>query len=148
MIEERFTYLVEMYFENSLSAEEKNELDSLLLDNKDLKEEFEEQKRMKEVLNNMKLKSPGKELWDGYWESTYNRLERGLGWLAVFIGSLILIAYASIEMVEKFYSNTTTPIVIKIGIVAVLFGVLVLLFSVIREKFFTFKNDKYKEIKR
>ena len=148
MIEERFAYLVEMYLENSLSTEEEKELNSILLNNKDLNEEFEEQKRMKEVLNKMKLKSPGNELWDGYWESTYNRLERGLGWLAVLVGSLILIAYASIEIVEKFYANTTTPIIIKIGIVVVLFGVLVLLFSVIREKFFTFKNDKYKEIKR
>jgi hypothetical protein len=147
-MEEKFIQLVEKYFDKTITKDEEKELDELLSADKDFKKEFEDQKRMKEVFSTMKLKSPGKELWDGYWENTYNRLERGLGWLALFIGSLILIGYASIEIVEKFYTDNSSPLIIKIGVVAAVFGLLVLLFSVLREKLFTFKNDKYKEVKR
>ena len=60
---ERFIYLIEKCFDNELNVDEKTEL-NLLLQNKDLKNEFEEQKRVKEVLNKMKLKNPSVEVWD------------------------------------------------------------------------------------
>ena len=82
------------------------------------------------------------------WENTYNRLERGLAWLAVFMGALFLIGFASVEFVNQLYADNTTPAIIKVGTVSLVFGLLVLLFSVIREKLFTYKNDKYKEIQR
>ena len=72
---ERFIYLIEKYFDNELSIDEKTELNSLI-QNEDLKNEFEEQKRVKEVLSKMKLKNPSVEVWDKYWVGVYNKLER------------------------------------------------------------------------
>src|SRR5210317_94472 len=114
-MEEKFIQLVEKYFDKTITTEEEKELNELLSVDKDLKKEFEDQKKMREVFSTMKLKNPGKELWDGYWENTYNRLERGLAWLALFVGSLILIGYASIEIVENFYTDNSSPLIIKIG---------------------------------
>lgn len=148
MIDEKLLNLMEKYFENELSKEEELYFNDLLDTRRDFKQEFEEQKKVKEVLKNMKMKDPSSELWDGYWEKTYNRLERGLGWLAIFIGALILLAFASIEFVNQLYSDNSTPLVIKIGVVLLVFGFLVLIFSIIREKFFTQKSDKYKEVQR
>jgi len=144
---ERFIYLIEKYFDNELNIDEKTELNSLI-QNEDLKNEFEEQKRVKEVLSKMKLKNPSVEVWDKYWVGVYNKLERGIAWLAVSVGFLILIIYGSIEVVEKFLAHTQTPGIIKFGISALVIGGLILLFSVLREKFFTHTRDKYKEVQR
>lgn len=145
---EKFIILMEKYLENEISIEETLEFENLLKKNNDLKIEFEEQKKIKEVLRKMNLKNPSEDLWDGYWDNTYNKLERSLGWLAFFIGALILIAFASIEFVNQLYNDNSSPLIVKIGVVSLVFGLLVLLFSVIREKYFTNKNDKYKEIQR
>jgi len=147
-VEDKYIQLIEKYFDKSLSFEEEKIIKNLLSTDDDFAKAFEEQKRIKEVFSTMKLKNPNKELWDGYWENTYNRLERGLGWLALFIGSLIIIGFISIEIVEAFYVENSSPIIVKVGIVSAVFGLLVLIFSVLREKFFTYKNDNYKEIKR
>ncbi|GBD91185.1 hypothetical protein BMS3Abin04_01911 [bacterium BMS3Abin04] len=145
---ERFIILMEKFFENELDEKEKLEFDSLLLNDHLLKKEFEEQKRIKEVLDKMKLKNPSKEFWDGYWTSLYNKLERGIAWIAISIGALILIAYGSIQAVNQFFADKQTPLIVQIGTVALVFGIIVLIFSVVREKYFTSKHDKYKEIQR
>ena len=76
-------------------------------------------------------------------------MSRWIGFLiAILIGALILIGYGSIEAVNQFFKDSQTPVLIKIGTVAFVFGIFVLLFSVIREKFFTSKHDKYKEVHR
>ena len=91
-MKERFILLIEKYFDGELTSEEKYEFDSLLLNN-EYKTEFDEQKRVKEVLNKMKLKNPSEEVWDKYWLGIYNKVERSLGWLAVIVGYTILIIY-------------------------------------------------------
>lgn len=148
MMEEKFLDLMEKYFDGELSDSESAEFNKLLSSHIEYRNEFEEQKKVKEVLKTMKMKNPSSELWDGYWEKTYNRMERGLGWLAIFLGALILLAFASIEFVDQFYSDNSTPFIIKVGVTSLVFGFLVLIFSVIREKLFTHKSDKYKEIQR
>ena len=147
-MEERFLFLMEKHFDGELSEEEENDFKVLIKSNAELRKEFDEQKRIKEVIKKMKMKNPSSEVWDSYWERTYNRLERGIGWLAVFIGALILLGFVSIEFVSQLYEDNSTPVIVRIGTVSLVFGLLVLLFSVIREKLFTYKTDKYKEIQR
>jgi len=144
---EKFIYLIEKYFDGELTTNEKNEFDSLLLD-ENIRNEFEEQKRVKEVLNKMKLKNPSAEVWDKYWLGIYNKVERGIAWIAVSVGVLILIIYGSIEAVENFLADTQTPGIVKFGISVLVIGGLILLFSVIRERLFTGTRDKYKEVQR
>lgn len=145
---ERFIFLMEKYFENELDEKEKLEFNSLISNSNSLRKEFEEQKRIKEVLNKMKLKNPSKEFWDGYWTRLYNKLERGIAWTAISIGAIILIAYGSIQAVNQFFADKQTPLIVQIGTVALVFGIIVLIFSVIREKYFISKHDKYKEVQR
>jgi hypothetical protein len=53
-----------------------------------------------------------------------------------------------VEAVDQFLADISTPIILKIGIAALTAGLVVLLVSVIREKFSTYKKDQYKEIQR
>ncbi len=145
---DKFILLLQKYLDNELTENEKKEFDELINTNEEFRKEFEEQKKVKEVLTKMKLKNPSKEFWDAYWTGLYNKIERGIAWIAISIGAIILIAYASIQAVKVFFGDMETPLIVKIGTVALVFGFLVLLFSVIREKFFVSKHDKYKEIQR
>jgi uncharacterized integral membrane protein len=148
MMEERFFELTEKYLENELSTEEKKELNAFIEKDPKLKNELEEQAKVKEVLKKMSLKNPSKEIWDGYWLGIYNKIERGFAWIAVSVGVLILIIYGTIEAVNAFAKDSQMPGIIKFGMAAVVIGILVLLFSVLREKFYTHKKDKYKEVQR
>ncbi len=148
MMKERFIYLVEKYFDKEITSDESNEFNRLLSENEELKKEFDEQKRIKEVLSKMNLKNPSKEVWDSYWISIYNRLERGLAWIVFSIGAIIIFAYTAVIAVEKFLEDTQTPIILKFGITFLVIGLVILIFSLLREKIFSQKRDKYKEIQR
>lgn len=148
MMEERFFELAEKYLNKNLSQQDRNELEALIIRDPKLKSELEEQEKIKEVIKKMSLKNPGKEIWDSYWLGIYNRIERSLAWIAVSVGVLILIIYGTIEAVNEFVKDTQTPAILKFGVAAIVIGILVLLFSVVREKLYTSKKDKYKEVQR
>ena len=145
---DNFIYLLEKYLDTSANPEERIEFENLINSNPELYKEYEEQKRIKEVLKQMKLKNPSVEVWDSYWLGIYNRIERGLAWIMVSIGVLIILGFAALEFVNFIINDNTTPVLLKTGIIILVFGIFVLLFSVGREKFFTRKHDKYKEIQR
>ena len=145
---ERLIILQEKYFDGNLNAEESAEFKNMLESNAELKKEFEEQRRIKEVLRKMKLKNPSREVWDSYWMGIYNRIERGIAWVVISIGALIFFGYASYEVVNAFVNDTQTPPLAKLGITLLIFRALILIFSLIREKIFTSKRDKYKEVQR
>ncbi len=145
---ERFIYLNEKYLSGKLNKSESAELDELLNQYPELKDELEEQKRVKEVLHKMKLKNPEKEVWDRYWLGIYNKIERGVGWIIVSIGAIILLSYSAITALNNFINDTTTPLIVKIGISIFVIGFVILFVSLLREKLFKTKHDKYKEIQR
>ncbi len=145
---EKMIYLLEKNLDQSASEEEIREFESLLISEPELRSEYEEQKRVKGVLKEMKLKNPSVEVWDSYWLGVYNRVERGIAWIAISIGVFIILTYIAITAVEQFFADSTTPLIVKIGIAATVLGFMLLLFSVFREKLFTYQHDKYKEIQR
>ncbi len=147
-MDERIIMLMEKYFDSSLSSEEEREFENILSDDTEFKTEFEEQKRIKEVLNKMNLKNPTNEFWDAYWLGIYNKFERSLAWLFISIGAIMVFAYSAFIAVEKFLADTTTPGIVKWGSAFLVFGLMFLLYSVIREKLTVSKKDKYKEIQR
>lgn len=145
---ERFIYLMEKYFDGTITQNEKREFDELVLINPDLKNEFEDQKRIKEVLNKMKMKNPASEVWDSYWLGIYRKIERGFAWIAISVGLIVVAGFAIFNAINAFLNDTTTPLILKWGIGILSVGIFILLISLIREKIFTYKKDKYKEIQR
>ena len=147
-MKDRFIYLMENHFENKLSEDEEKVFFHLINNNSELKKEFEEQKRVKEVLSNMMLKNPSQEIWDGYWLGIYNRIERGLAWIIISIGAVLFLGFSVIKFIETLYLDSTVPVIMKIGIYAISFGLVILVVSLLRERIFSLKHDKYKEIQR
>lgn len=96
----------------------------------------------------MEFKKPSKEVWEVYWASVYNRLERRMGWILLSIGAMILLFFGGYKAIEGIIQDTTIPIILKAGILALLAGVVVLLVSLIRERFFVRKRERYKEVEK
>lgn len=107
--------------------------------------EYEKLKTLVEVTNEMRFKEPAKEVWDKYWSRIYNRLERSAGWMIFVLGIIVWVAWG----VYCFVTNPAIKAVEKVIVAAPIIGVLILLISVIRERVYKSKFDKYsREVKR
>ncbi|NIM52936.1 MAG: hypothetical protein GTO22_27480 [Gemmatimonadales bacterium] len=96
----------------------------------------------------MTLRKPPDEIWDSYWGGVYRRLERGIGWILISLGTIVLLSYGVWKGVEDLLADTTLPTVVKVAVVALIVGLIALLVSVIREKLFVRKSDPYKDVIR
>ncbi len=145
---ERFEMLMMGAIDNELNTEEQQEFERLLAQNKAWQLEYEKYKNLKEVTGTMQLTSPSPEVWDQYWLTIYNRIERGIGWLIFSVGAVILLTYFGFQFVEAIINEPHLAVIAKIGILLTIGGLAVLFVSVVRERLFTRKFDPYKEIKR
>jgi len=145
---EHARHLMMAALDGELGPDERGELDRLLAADDALRVEWERMSRVKEVTGSMAYRKLPDEVWDRYWETVYNKAERGVGWVLLSIGSLVLFGYGTWKWLEAVFAETDLPFMIKISLFAVLLGGFVLLFSVIREKWFTRKRDPYKEVQR
>jgi len=144
----RFRQLLMGAVDGELTSDQETEFFRLVDHYPACQKEWESYKKLKEVTQAMKFKSPSKEVWDNYWLNIYNRIERGIAWIIFSIGCIILITYGLFKGVEAMLADTQLEGIVKIAIIAVIAGTVILLVSVIREKLVTRKSDPYKEIQR
>ena len=110
--------------------------------------EFEHFQKLKEVTNGMKFKSPEDKVWEDYWSGIYNRMERGIGWILLSIFGIILLFYGGYRAVEEFIADPTVGVILKIVVLGFIAGLAILFVSVLRERLFFWKTDRYKDIRR
>lgn len=134
--------------DGELTAEQQQQLDKHLATCQNCRKEYEELLKLKEVTSDMRFSELPDRYWTGYWNNIYNRLERGIGWIFVSIGAIILLAYGVWELLNSFFIDETIPIVLRIGIGLGLLGLVILLVSIFREKLFARKHERYKEVQR
>lgn len=86
--------------------------------------------------------------WDRYWLGIYNRLERGVAWVALSVGASLLLGFGVWFFVKDFLMDAGIPFVVRGGVGLGLAGGTLLVVSVCRRQWFVFRHDPYKEIKR
>lgn len=104
--------------------------------------------QLKKETSEMKFNKLPEVYWDEYWTHVYNRIERGLSWIFVSIGLIILLGYGSYQVMQDFYLNPDEPILIKMGVGLLTAGMIILFISVLREKLMIRKVDKYRSVER
>ncbi len=148
MDHQKIKELISSYHDKELNEEKKKQIEEHLKECSECRREFEEMGKFEEVMNKMELKKPPREVWQIYWASIYNRLERRIGWILLSIGAMILIFFGGYKMVEGIIQDPSTSLLLKVGILTLMAGVVVLLFSLIREQFFVRKRERYKEVEK
>ncbi len=144
----RFRMLMMAMLDGEISSGDKREFQQYLSTYPECQKEWNEYQKLKEFTMQVKFKDPPEEIWDRYWLNVYNRIERGIGWIFISIGAMIVLFYSGFKAIESLIVDPTIVGAVKIGIIVLLIGTVIVLVSVIREKFFTRKYDKYKEILR
>ncbi len=140
--------LISSYHNGGLSSEQKRSVEVHIQTCVECRKEWKDMKKLEEVMNKMELKKPKPEVWKVYSTSVYNRLERRIGWILFSVGAMILLFFGGYKMVESVINDTTTPLLIKVGILVLLGGFAVLLISVLRERLFVRQRERYKEVEK
>ena len=145
---ERARQLMMAALDDELASGEREELDRLLAGEPELRSEWDRLHEVKEVTDAMSLRRPPEETWEQYFESVYNRAERGFAWILLSMGAIVMTGWGLWVGLEELWGAADLPMYVKIAIYAMLLGLAVLLLSVIREKLFVRRTDPYKEIQR
>ncbi len=146
--QERARQLMMAELDGELLERERAELKQVLENRPHLKEERKRLMRVKEVTSSMALRPAPEEVWDDYWTSVYSRVERGIGWILVSAGAIVVLGYATYRGVQDLIADTALPPLVKGGILALSLGLVVLLVSVVREKLFVREREPYKDVER
>jgi predicted anti-sigma-YlaC factor YlaD len=148
MDHQKIKQLISSYHDGELNDKDKQILDEHMKQCAECRREFEEMGKFEEVMGKMQLKKPQKEMWQVYWNAVYNRLERRIGWILLSIGGMILLFFGGYKVLEGIIQDSSTPLLLKIGILTVLGGVVILLVSLLREQIFVHKRERYKEVEK
>jgi len=146
---DEFKPMLTGYVDGELSAEMRAALEQHLDGCAACKRELAGLSRLKEELAMMKFKEPTDVELERYWRSVYNRLERGLGWVLFSLGAIIVLCYGGFKLVEEIVRDPGVAVLLKVGVVALVFGTVILFVSLLRERLAVIKVDRYsKEVER
>lgn len=148
MNHEEIKRLIASFHEDVLDGAQKKSVEEHVLTCAECRKEWDDMKKFEEVMNSMAFKQPPKEIWETYWASVYNRLERGIGWIFLSIGAMILLFFGGFKMVEGIVRDPEIPFLLKLGLLVAMAGIAVLLVSFGRERLFADKRERYKEVQK
>ncbi|MBN2566233.1 MAG: zf-HC2 domain-containing protein [Candidatus Eisenbacteria bacterium] len=140
----RFRELMMASLDREICAEDRAALESHLAECPDCRREFEELKKVSELVDEIELPKPSEEDMMKYWPSVYAKIERGAGWSLLVIGAVIWLGYG----VYLFITDPTVGSLTKFLVALPIVGVLMLLLSVIRERVVVGRTERYKEVER
>ena len=137
------------YMDGELAPGERQEFEQHLAGCRECSAELDGFRKLKEVTDMVRFGEPEDRVWEFYWRGIYNRIERGVGWILASVGAALLLAFGAFKLVEKLLTDPTVSLMVKIGVSALLLGVVFLLVSLVRERIFGLKHDRYsREVKR
>jgi len=136
------------YLDNELDDEQREDLARHLASCAECSKELKEFEHLKKITDDVTLVDPDDKMWEQYWGSIYNRIERGVGWILFSIAAIVLVTYGGFKAIEDVVTDPTVGLVLKAGLVVLIVGLAVLFVSVVRERIFFWKNDRYKDIRR
>ena len=136
------------YLDDELDAQQKQAFEEHISACRNCKEELEEFRHLKRITDEVTLAEPEERVWEQYWGNVYNRIERGVGWIIFSIASIILIIYGGFKAIEAILMDPAVEIILKVGLLALIAGLAILLVSIMRERLYFRKKDRYKDVRR
>jgi len=136
------------YLDDELDNEKKQQLEKHLAECKDCAAELGEFRRLKAVTDDMSLVEPEDRVWQEYWSNTYNRIERGVGWILFSVAAILLIIYAGFKAIEQIVTDPGVGLILKSALLVLITGAAILFVSVLRERLYFWKKDPYSDLRR
>ena len=145
---EDYKDLIMGYLDNELEDEQRRAFEEHLAKCPECKGEVEEFRRLIDVTDEVVLAEPEDRIWQQYWSSIYNRIERGVGWILFSVAAILLLVYGGFKAIEEIIKDPTVGVILKAGLLTLIAGLAVLLVSVLRERLYLGKKDRYKNVRR
>ena len=145
---ERSHLLITGYLDGELNPEEQTELLEHLEHCPACEDELRQHRKLKEITVRMRFKEPEERVWELYWSNVYNRVERGVAWILLSLGAVLLLSYATYALLEEAFFDQGLSLVVRIGVVFLVVGFYALMASIIRERLAIRRSDRYEGIKR
>ncbi len=145
---ERIRQLMMASIDGEIAPDEEKELKKVLLSDAELAEEYQQLKNLKMMTSKAKLKEPNPELWDNYSRRVFTRIERGIGWILFTIGALVLLFYGAWAALSDILTDPEIAWWFKAAVVSAVAGTIILLVSLIRERLYLNKHERYKDVIR
>ncbi len=136
------------YVDNELKAEEKRRFEEHIAACSECAAELQEFKKLKQITEGVTLVEPEDRLWQQYWQGVYNRMERGIGWILLGVSGIALVLYGGFKMIEELIKDPSVGIILKVALIALLASLAVLFVSVLRERLFFWRHDRYRDVRR
>jgi predicted anti-sigma-YlaC factor YlaD len=136
------------YLDDELSDEQRHRFEEHLAGCPECAGELEEFKRLKAITDEVTLAEPEDRIWQDYWGGVYNRIERGVGWILFSVAAILLTIYGGFRAIEEIIRDPEIELVFKLGLLALLAGLVILFVSVLRERIYFWKRDRYKDVRR
>ncbi len=136
------------YLDDELDDEQKKACEEHLGGCEDCRKELGEFRLLKQITDEVALAEPEDEVWEQYWGGVYNRIERGVGWILFSIAAILLIIYGGFKVIEEIVKDPTVDVILKAGLLVMIAGLAVLFVSVLRERLYFWKKDRYKDVRR
>jgi hypothetical protein len=143
---ERWQKLLAGYLDNELTEAERQEIETELRLSPELRAELEQFRKLKRVTDSVRYADLPDAVWETYWSSLYRKMERGFGWLLFSVSAILLACYGVFQMLSTLYFDPRISLIVKIGVTGLMFGLVIILVSLIRERLFAYKNDRYGEV--
>ena len=136
------------YLDNELDEQQKKQFEEHVKGCPECTKELKDFQDLKAITDEVTFIEPEDKLWQDYWGGVYNRIERGVGWIALSLAAIILLIFGGFALIESVIKNPQIQCTIKIGLVLLVIGLAVLLVSVLRERLYFWKKDRYKDVRR
>ena len=121
---ERARILMMGRLDGELTESESGQLDAHLADCAECSQQYKRFVQLKKGTSDMKFKPLPEMYWDEYWTHVYNKIERGISWILVSIGAILVLAYSLYRAMDEFFHNPAEPLVMKIGVGVLILGMM------------------------
>jgi predicted anti-sigma-YlaC factor YlaD len=136
------------YLDNELSDEQRRQFEEHLAGCPECAGELKEFKRLKAITDEVTLIEPEDRIWQDYWGGIYNRIERGVGWIVFSVAAIALAIYGGFKAIEELIKDPGVKIMLKVGLLALIAGLAILFVSVLRERIYFWRKDRYRDVRR
>ena len=137
--------LLSGYVDDELTSEERARVDGHLESCTGCRSELQAMRVMAEATSQLSVKPPPEEVWDTFLDDVYNRLERRSGWFIFVAGIVVLVAFGAYHFAIDPWASTTQKVLVALPIG----GLGILFLSVLRQRMFVAKTDRYsRDVKR
>ena len=140
--------LMMAYLDDELNQEQRRAFEEHLASCPDCTRELKEFRKLKQMTDCVAFVEPEDRIWGQYWNNVYNRLERCTGWILFSVAAIALFIYGGFKLIESVIQDPTVGVLMKIGLLALLGGLVILFVSVLRERVYFWTKDRYKDVRR